>query len=80
MNKDSYEKVKELLEEMNPYAEITQDTMLLEEKVLDSMAIFAFVTELEDAFEIEIPDDAITKDNFVTMERIVALVEGLEEK
>lgn len=80
MNKDRYEKVKELLEEMNPYAEITQDTMLLEEGILDSMAIFAFVTELEDAFEIEIPDDAITKDNFVTMERIVALVEGLEEK
>ena len=78
MNEEVFEKVKEMLEEMNPYVEITADTNLLEEGVLDSMAIFAFVTDLEDAFEIEVPDDAIMKSNFATMEMIVSLVEGLK--
>ena len=78
MSGEVFEKVKEMLEEMNPYVEITADTNLLEEGVLDSMAIFAFLTNLEDTFEIEIPDDAIAKSNFATMEMIVSLVEGLK--
>lgn len=78
MNNEVYEKIKQLLEDMNPYVEIKQDTNLLDEGVLDSMAIFAFVTELEDTFEIEVPDDAIAKSNFATMEMIVSLVEGLK--
>jgi len=78
MSGEVFDKVKEMLEEMNPYVEITEDTNLLEEGVLDSMAIFAFLTNLEDTFEIEIPDDAIAKSNFATMEMIVSLVEGLK--
>lgn len=78
MREEVFEKVKEMLEEMNPYVEITADTKLLEEGVLDSMAIFAFVTDLEDEFGIEVPDDAVAKSNFATMEMIVSLVEGLK--
>lgn len=74
MNSEIYEKIKQMLEERNPYAEIDRETKLLEEKILDSMAIFAFVTDLEDVFDIEIPDDAITKSNFMTLESIVSLV------
>lgn len=80
MNSEIYERIKQMLEERNPYAEIDRETKLLEEKILDSMAIFAFVTDLEDAFDIEIPDDAITKDNFASPESIVAFVQGLGER
>ena len=78
MNRELYDKIKEMLEEMNPYVELTEDTKLLEEGILDSMAIFAFVTNLEDVFDILIPDDEIVKSNFATMERIVSLVQGLK--
>lgn len=80
MDNEIYEKVKQMLEERNPYAEIGRETRLLEEKILDSMAIFAFVTDLEDEFDIEVPDDAITKDNFASPESIAAFVQELEER
>lgn len=72
-----YEQVKALLAEISPYAEIRRDTKLLEEKILDSMAVFAFVTRLEDAFDITIPDEAIGKEHFATLEDVVRLVRDI---
>lgn len=75
-----YEEVKRLIGEINPYAELKEGMDLLEEGVLDSLEIFAFVTQLEDAFEIEVPDEAITKENFGTMESVALFVQELVEK
>lgn len=75
-----YEEVKRLIGEINPYAELKEGMDLLEEGVLDSLETFAFVTQLEDAFEIEVPDEAITKENFGTMESIALFVQELIEK
>lgn len=78
--KNINEEVKHLIEEINPYVELKEGMDLLEEGVLDSLEIFAFVTQIEDAFEIEVPDEAITKEHFGTVESIVLFIQELIEK
>lgn len=78
--KNIYEEVKRIIEEINPYAELKEGMNLLDEGVLDSLEIFAFVTQLEDAFDIEVPDEAITKENFGTVESVTLFVQELIEK
>lgn len=75
--KTIYEKIKQLIEEINPYAELKEGMDLLDEGVLDSLEIFAFVTQLEDAFDIEVPDEAITREHFATIESVASFVQEL---
>lgn len=74
---NKYKKIIQLIQKIRPYAEINECTQLLDDGILDSMAIFAFVTLLEDRFNVEIPDDAITKDNFATIEKVISLLQKL---
>lgn len=78
--KNVYEEIKHIIEEINPYVELKVGMNLLDEGVLDSLEIFAFVTQLEDAFDIEVPDETITKEHFGTLESVVQLVQELIEK
>lgn len=67
--------IMKLLREILPYDEINQTTELIESGILDSLSIMVFVTHLEDEFQIEISDDAITADNFSNVLKIAQLVE-----
>lgn len=69
-----HEEVQKIIEEINPYAEINETTHLLEEGVLNSLEIFAFVTMLEDEYAIEVPDESITRENFATIDSIASFV------
>lgn len=75
-----YEEIKRLLAEINPYVEFKEGMKLLDEGILDSMEIIALVMLLEDTFDIEIPDEAITKEYFGTIESIAAFVQELIEE
>ena len=75
-----HEEIRRIIEEINPYAEVTEEALLLEEGILNSLEIFAFLTLLEDEYDIEIPDEAITREHFETIGSIAAFVEELLEK
>ena len=74
------EQILKILEKINPYIEVKDGMKLLEEGILDSLEIFAFVTQLEDVYNIEVPDEAITKEHFETIESIVSFVQELHGK
>ncbi|RKJ52873.1 hypothetical protein D7Y09_13490 [bacterium 1XD42-1] len=78
--KSIHKEIKQLIEEINPYVELKEGMDLLGEGVLDSLEIFAFVTQMEDAFNIEIPDEAITREHFTTIESIALLIQELRGK
>ena len=71
------EKIKQIIEEINPYIDIQMDTNLFDEGIMDSLAIFALVMQIEDTYGVEVPDDAITKENFESIESIVVFVQKL---
>lgn len=75
MESDLSKKIIELLTKIIPYEEINSATELIDNGILDSLSIMLFVTQLEDEFEVEIPDDAITAENFSNVRKIARLVE-----
>ena len=65
-------------EEINPNAEFEFDTSLnlLESGILDSTAVVELVLWLEETFQLEIDPEALTADNFATLDAMVAFIES----
>jgi acyl carrier protein len=57
--------------------ELTDDTNLVEEEILDSLGIFALVEFLEETFGITVEPEEVVMPNFETVASIEALVERL---
>ena len=74
------EKVLEILEEYCEEAiDYTGDNMM-EEGVIDSFTVINIVSELEDAFDIEVDAKHVVADNFRNKEAIIDLVKRLLEE
>ena len=55
--------------------ELTQDTQLLEEQLLDSVELLQLVLELEKHFAISIPLEELVVENFATIGAISSMVD-----
>jgi acyl carrier protein len=53
------------------------DDSLFELGVIDSLAVVKTIAYCEEQFEIEIPDEELIPENFVTVRAIVELIERL---
>lgn len=72
-----FDEVAEILEGYTEVSkeEMTPDMLLVDDLGLNSVSYFAIVFDLEDAFDIEIPDDAVK-----TIRSIRDLVEFIESE
>ena len=72
-----FDEVAEILEGYTEVSkeEMTPDMLLVDDLGLNSVSYFAIVFDLEDAFDIEIPDDAVK-----TIRSIRDLVEFIENE
>ncbi len=77
---DTEERVRDfLISEANwtgPRAELTSELPLIENHVLDSMALLRMVAWLESEFQIEISDTEVVPSNFGSIERIGRMVDA----
>lgn len=71
------ERVKSIIEEIKPGADLSDGADLIKDKVLDSFSIVRLVASLEDEFDVEITPVDITEDNFRSAESIGAMIERL---
>jgi acyl carrier protein len=53
---------------------VDSETLLLEEKVIDSMGVIELVAFLEATYKVEFTDDDLTVDNFKTIGSISELI------
>ena len=67
----------EILEDLRPDVDFHGQTALVTDGVLKSFDIMMLVTELSDAFGVEIPVEKVVPENFESPERMLALVESL---
>jgi acyl carrier protein len=56
--------------------QLNEDTLLLEEKILDSLGMLELISFVEETFSIEIPDEDIIPDHFGTIEKLARYVES----
>ena len=69
------EKIIEILMDLVPDFEYTDDTKLLEDGILDSFDIVNLVLEINEEFGINIGVEDVNEDNFETVDSILKLVE-----
>ena len=57
-----------------PDAQLDDDELLIEKRILDSMGMVELLTFLEDSFGVQPADDEITESNFGSLARIAGYV------
>ena len=72
---DKMEKILSILKESNNLIDYTKETALITNGLLDSLELMEIISELEDAFGIEIGMEEIVPENFNSAEAILKLVE-----
>lgn len=72
------EQVLEVLESVKSDVDYENETEMIDGGILDSFDIIGIVSELNDAFDIDISFDEIEPENFNTLDAIVSLVESLQ--
>lgn len=74
------EELMEILEELRPDVDFENETGLIDNGILDSFDIVSLVTELNDAFDIEIKPNYLVPENFNSAQAILALVQQLQDE
>jgi acyl carrier protein len=55
---------------------LKDDTLLLEEKIVDSVGMLELMLFIEETFGIEVPEEDISPDNFGTINRLVVYIDS----
>ena len=74
------ERLIEILEDIQPAADYEICTTLIDDHILDSMAIIALVAEIEDEFDITIPTVEIIPANFNSAQAMYDMITRLQEE
>ena len=74
------EKLIAMLEELNPEVDYQTEEHLIDNHLLDSLAILSLIGDIEDEFDVEVPTVEIITSNFNSAKAIWALIQKLEEE
>ena len=74
------ERLIEILEDIQPQADYETCTTLIDDHILDSMAIIALVAELEEEFDVTIPTVEIIPANFNSAQAMYDMITRLQEE
>lgn len=66
----------EILSDICPGIDFETETALIDDGLIDSLDIVAVVTELMEAFDVELGVDDLTPENFNSVEAIEELIES----
>lgn len=70
----------EILEEINPDIDYETATALIDDKMLDSFSIVSLVTEISDAFDIEISPKYLVPENFNSVQAMMKMIETIRDE
>ena len=73
------EKIIEIMSEICPGVDFATETALIDDGLVDSLDIVSIVTELMDAFDVEISVENLVPENFNSVDAIAELIEQLQE-
>ena len=74
------DEILEILSGLHPDVDFETMDTLIDDKILDSFDIVSLIAEINDAFDVAVPAEEITPENFNSAETIWELVERLMEE
>ena len=74
------EELLEILQELKPGVKFERQTRLFDDGILDSLDVVSLVSEIDDAFDVEISVVDLRPENFNSVEAMMALIERLQEE
>jgi acyl carrier protein len=72
------EEVLLFLEKLLPQVDFRNNTSLVDDEILDSLAMVTIIAEMSMEFDINIPYEEISADNFNSVDAITAMVQRLQ--
>lgn len=69
----------QILTELNPDVDFETEDTLIDGGILDSFDIVTLVAEIDDVFDIQIPAEELTPENFNSAKALYALVQRLSD-
>ena len=72
------EELLRIMSEIRPDVDFTTATKLIDDEILDSFDIVSMVSEINDAFAIEINVNDLLPENFNSAEALYALIQKLQ--
>ena len=72
------EELLNILEDLNPDVDYETETKLIDNGLLDSMAILSLVSDLEDAFDVEITPVELVPANFKSADAMWQMIRRLQ--
>lgn len=69
----------EILREVKPGVDFETETSLVDDGILDSLDIISIISEVSDEFDVKIPPEEITPDNFNSAAAMMELINDLED-
>ena len=74
------DRLKKILEELNPSVDYDTCENLIDGRYLDSLTILSLIAEIEDEFDVQIPTVEIIPANFNSLKSMWALISKLQEE
>lgn len=72
------EELLDILSDIHPEVNYEMEKSLIDNRIFDSFDIVTLISEIAENFQIKVPANEITADNFNSLEAMVALLEALE--
>lgn len=66
--------LKEIITDIQDEQEVKEDTMLLDEGIIDSVSILYLISEIEDRYEIHVSLEDVNEKNFASIDAISTYV------
>ena len=73
------EALLEILRDIDDSVDYEKETALIDDHILDSFAIITLISEIEEAFDIEVAAAEMTPENFNSAEALWKMIERLQE-
>lgn len=70
----------EILEDLRPDVDFAKETALIDDGILTSFDIISLVSEINDAFEVDIAVEDLLPENFNSADNMMELITRLEEE
>jgi acyl carrier protein len=74
------EKLLEILQGIRPDVDFVNEKSLIDDGILDSFDVVSIISELDDAFGVQVRITELDPDNFNSAEAIWALVQSMQAK